>query len=679
MVNRVEPFLLFQVIIGLLVAGSLLAIAAARSPGIANRISHGLAAAGCVGMTFLSWNVLEQGGSPVVFAVGRWLHATMVTFRIDALAAFFLLLLGVVGTAASVYAIGYTAEHYTPRYFILPALFNLFLLSLFFVLTASHVGVFLIVWELMSLTSLFLILYEHEHAANVKAGFVYVVMTHIGTGFIIAAFFILAKFSGNLNFQLLNGADLPENARSLVFLFAFIGFGTKAGIIPLHIWLPKAHPAAPSHVSALLSGVMLKTAIYGLCRFYLEFLGVGPSWWGMVVMGFGIVSAFMGVLYALMENDIKRLLAYSSLENMGVILLGMGAGMVFASHHQVLLAGLAWSAALYHVFNHAIFKSLLFMGAGAVVRAVGSREMDAMGGLIHKMPYTAMVFLVGSAAISALPPFNGFVSEWLTLQALFFLPVAISGVTGKIFGGLLFILLGMTAALVAACFVKAFGITFLARARSKKAEAATETPVVSLLPMGALALACLGLGLAPQFLLDRISLVLRPYGGIEAEGLMEPGWQGISFQAGVAQGVFGVNAVVILLVIGCLLAVLLYYFRGKPHREIQEIWACGIVPTHRNQYTSMGFAKPVRWAFRWVLRSRRELIVDENENRYVGRKLAYHQTIRYIFDEIFYDPIQRWILQRANYVKRLQGGSVQLYVGYVLIVTIVVLAWSGRN
>ena len=223
MVNRVEPFFLFQIIIGLLVAGSLLAIAASRSPGIANRISHGLAAAGCVGMTFLSWNVLEQGGSPVVFAVGRWLHATMVTFRIDALAAFFLLLLGVVGTAASVYAIGYTAEHYTPRYFILPALFNLFLLSLFFVLTASHVGVFLIVWELMSLTSLFLILYEHEHAANVKAGFVYVVMTHIGTGFIIAAFFILAKFSGNLNFQLLNGADLPENARSLVFLFAFIG------------------------------------------------------------------------------------------------------------------------------------------------------------------------------------------------------------------------------------------------------------------------------------------------------------------------------------------------------------------------------------------------------------------------------------------------------------------------
>ena len=654
-----------------------MALVAARSPKAANWISHGLAAAGCVGMTLLGWDVLEQGTA--VFATGQWLHSAAVTFRVDALAAFFLLLLGVVGTAASIYAIGYTAEHYTPRYFILPTLFNLFLLSLFFVLTASHVGVFLIVWELMSLTSLFLILYEHEHTANVRAGFVYVVMTHIGTAFIIGAFFILARSAGSLSFQLLGGATLPENTRSLVFLFALIGFGTKAGIIPLHIWLPKAHPAAPSHVSALLSGVMLKTAISGLCRFYLEFLGVGPSWWGMVVMGFGIVSAFMGVLYAFMENDIKRLLAYSSLENMGVILLGIGAGMVYTSNHQVLLAGLAWSAALYHVFNHAIFKSLLFMGAGSVVRAVGSREMDTMGGLIHRMPYTALAFFVGSASISALPPLNGFVSEWLTLQALFFLPVAISGVTGKIFGGLLFITLGMTAALVAACFVKAFGITFLARARSKKAETAVETPTISLLPMGALALVCFGLGLRPQFLLEILGRVLRPFDGVKVEGLFQQDWKGIVFQTEPAAGILSVNAVVIFVTIGCVFALLLYYMRGKPYKEVQEIWACGIIPTHRNQYTSMGFSKPVRWAFRWVLRTQRERIVDENENRYVGRKLAYHQTIHYVFDEAFYNPIQRWILQRANYVKRLQAGSVQLYVGYILIVTIVVLVWSSRN
>ncbi len=678
MVNVVEPLFLFYLVIGLLLTGSLSAIMMSRRPGAANWVSHGLAAIGCAAIAVLAWNILGQGRAEH-FLIGHWLHSGEVTFRVDTLSAFFLLLLGVVGSAASVYAIGYTAEHYTPRYFVLPTLFNLFLLSLFLVLTASHVGVFLIVWEMMTLTSLFLILFEHEHATNVRAGFVYVVMTHFGTAFIMGAFFLLAMSGGSLDFQMLGGVSLPEQSRTLVFLFAFIGFGTKAGIIPLHIWLPKAHPAAPSHVSALLSGVMLKTAIYGMCRFYLEFLGSGPAWWGMLVMGFGILSAFFGVLYALMENDIKRLLAYSSLENMGVILLGIGAGMVYASNQQALLAGLAWSAALYHVFNHAVFKSLLFMGAGSVVRAIGSREMDAMGGLIHKMPYTALFFLVGSAAISALPLLNGFISEWMTLQALFFLPEAISGVAGKIFGGLMFVTLGMTAALVAACFVKTFGITFLARPRTKKAEAAVEASTVTLFPMGALALACLILGLWPQFPLRWISQALRPFAGVTAEGLFVQEWRGTMFQAEPASGVLHVGVVLVLLALGCLMAVLLYYRHGKPDKKIQEVWACGIVPTYRNQYTSMGFSKPVRWAFRWVLRTQRERIVDENENQYVGRKLAYHQTIHYVFDEIFYDPVQRWILQRANYVKRLQTGSVQLYVGYVLIVTIVVLVWTSRN
>ena len=293
----------------------------------------------------------------------------LMLFRVDALAAFFLLLLGVVGAAASLYAIDYTAGHYSAGYAFLPALFNFFLLSLFLVLTASHVGLFLIAWESMTLVSLLLILYEHEKSANVRAGFVYAVMTHIGTAFVIAAFFILAASANSMSFKMLSGDALTETNRSLVFLFALIGFGAKAGIIPLHIWLPKAHSAAPSHVSAMLSGVMLKTAIYGMCRFFLEFLGAGPLWWGLLVMSCGVLSAFLGVLYAFLENDIKRLLAYSSLENMGVILLGLGTGMIYMTRGQALLAGLAWVAALYHVFNHAMFKSLLFMGAGSVAKS----------------------------------------------------------------------------------------------------------------------------------------------------------------------------------------------------------------------------------------------------------------------------------------------------------------------
>lgn len=676
--NTLEPFVLFQIVVAILLAGSLTALFAAKWPAIANWLSHGLAALGCLAIVRLAWEAIERGNMVHLF-IGEWLHAGSITFRIDTLAAFFLLLLGGVGAIVSVYAIGYTSGHYTPRYGILPALFNFFLLSLFLVITAAHIGVFLIAWEMMTLASLFLILFEHENAANVRAGFVYVVMTHIGTAFVIGAFFILSVSAGSLSFQLLGGGSLSESSRNLVFVFALIGFGTKAGIIPLHIWLPKAHPAAPSHVSALLSGVMLKTAIYGMCRFYLEFLGAGPAWWGMLVMGFGIVSAIMGVLYAIVENDIKRLLAYSSLENMGVILLGMGAGMLYASKGQPLLAGLAWAAALYHVFNHAVFKSLLFMGAGAVVRATGVREMEAMGGLIRNMPYTALTFLAGSVAISALPPFNGFISEWLTLQTLFFLPEAIPGVTGRVFGGLLFAGLGMTAALVAACFVKAFGIIFLARARSRKVEIAAEAPLMAILPMAVLALGCLGLGLWPQFLLRILSKVLAPFAGINAEGLFHQEWGGLVFRADPAIGVLSVPLLLSLFAGGVLAALVLYFLKGKPKTDVQEIWACGIVPTVRNQYSAMGFSKPIRWAFRSVLRSQRERTFDEAPTLAGGRKLAYNQSIRHIFDEAFYRKIRQWSLQKVQYIKRLQAGSVQLYVGYILIVIVVVLAWNSRN
>ena len=672
-----DLFSQFQGVAVLFAVGSLTALVLFRWPAAANWLGHGLSIAGCALMVNFAWRVIDQSQTEC-YSVGYWMQTSLMTFRIDDLSAFFLLLLGVVGCAASIYAIGYTAGHYSSNYAVLPALFNFFLLSLFMVLTASHVGLFLIAWEIMTLVSLLLILYDHEEAANVQAGFVYVVMTHVGTAFVIGAFFILAASSGSMSFQLLGMNNLSESMRNIVFVFALVGFGTKAGIIPLHIWLPKAHPAAPSHVSALLSGVMLKTAIYGLCRFYLEFLGAGPVWWGLLVMGCGVLSALLGVLYAFVENDIKRLLAYSSLENMGVILLGLGAGMVYMAQGHALLAGLAWIAALYHVFNHAVFKSLLFMGAGLVVKATGTRDMEALGGLIHRMPYTAFFFLVGSAAISALPPFNGLISEWLTLQALLFLPEVLPGLAGKIYGGLLFVALGMTASLVAGCFVKTFGITFLARARGKNAENAREAGVMSLAPMAVLAAICLGIGLWPDFLLRIISQALRPFAGINVESAFSHDWSSIAFRSDPAFGVLSVGTVVALLILGCVLALGLYFFRGKPKQQVQGIWACGIEPTARNQYTSMGFAKPVRWAFRSVLRSQRERIVDENASIYSGRRLTYHQTIHYVFDEIFYDPMKKWILREAKFMKRLQAGSVQLYVGYVLIVTVVVLVWGSR-
>ena len=676
LVNELELDLVFKTMVIIFLTGSLLAVLLWKLPQCANVVSHGFSALGSAVMLFFAWKVLYSGET-VLIIVGQWLHAGEVALRIDPLAAFFLLLLAIVGTVVSIYAIGYTADHYSPRYAISPVLFNWFLLSTAFVFVTSHAGAFLIAWELMTLTSMFLIVFEHEQVANVRAGFIYVVMTYTGTAFLMAAFFIMAASTGDLSFQKFSGISLSETQRTIVFLLAFVGFGAKAGIIPLHIWLPKAHPAAPSHVSAILSGVMLKTAIYGMCRFYLEFLATGPMWWGVMVMGFGILSAFLGVLYALMEKDIKRLLAYSSLENMGVVLLGAGAGMVYASAGQPLLAGLAWAAALFHVFNHGIFKSLLFMAAGSVARATGSRDIETMGGLIHKMPYTSVAFFAGAFAISSLPPLNGFISEWLTLQALFFLPQALPGLAGKVSGGLLFITLGMIAALVAACFVKAFGIAFLARPRSRGSASAKEASATVFVPMLAMAGLCVYLGLWPHSMLKIISRVLDPFIGIDTRGLFDMNRGGMIFQANDAGGILAVPILVLLVLMGCLVAVGLFFLKGKPQIITGELWACGRASTVRNQYSAMGFAKPVRWAFRWVLRSQRERVVDENENIYVGRKLAYHQSIHYVVDEAIYYPIQRWILKRAKFMKRIQAGSVQLYVSYVLVVTILVLAWSG--
>lgn len=662
----------------LFLTGIVLACLFQGNPGWSNRLGHGTAVVACLAAGVLGWRVLELGEA-MTWTAGYWLTMGSVLFRVDALSAYFLLLLGLVGAAVSVYSIGYTSDHQGRHEWLQTALYNVFLCSMFLVLTASHAGAFLIVWEVMALSSFFLILADHSNSQVSRAAFVYVVMTHAGTAFIIAAFFIMGASAGSLDFRSFSKILLSESQRNLIYLFALIGFGAKAGIMPLHIWLPKAHPAAPSHVSALLSGIMLKTAIYGLCRVYLDFLGNGPAWWGVTLMVLGGLSAFLGILYALMENDIKKLLAYSSLENMGVILLSIGAGMTFSSAGKPLLAGLAFAAGLFHACNHALFKSLLFMAAGAVVRATGTKDLEAMGGLIHRMPVTAGVFLVGSVAISSLPPFNGFVSEWMVLQSLFFLPQGLSGLSGKLLGGGLFALTGMVAALVAACFVKAFGIAFLARPRSRKADAAVEAGLAMRVPMVGLAAACLGIGIWPHWLLNKLERILHSLGGLGSIGLFGSEKGNLSFAADGSAGIIALPLLVLLMAVGLVLAWGLYRAKGKLQNEIRPVWACGTIVTAKNQYSATGFSKPARWAFRSILRTQKESILDGNSNLYAGRRLTYQQSIHYVLDETIYQPIQRWILRHAQFMKKMQAGSVQLYVGYVLIVTIVVLAWSSNH
>ena len=410
---------LFLILVGY-AAGVLLPLCFPARPRIQNLIAHGLAAVATMGGIYLGMVGL-LAPDPLAMSVSSTLPLLTFAVRLDALSSFFLLMISLVGLAASIYAVGYVTEWYGRISIgLLGSLYNAFLLSMTLVVLADNGFFFLIAWELMSLFSYFLVVTEHEKSDVRYAGLFYLIMTHIGTAFIILTFLLLFQGSGSFSFDAFRdpGHPLPDNMRTMAFVLALIGFGTKAGIVPLHVWLPYAHPAAPSHISALMSGVMIKTAIYALLRVYFDFFGGHfPWWWGFVVLVIGAVSALLGVMYALMEHDLKSLLAYHSVENIGIILLGIGAGMIFHSYDLDELAALGLIAGLYHTINHAVFKALLFFGAGSLLYATHARNMEEYGGLLRRMPWTGACFLIGAVSIAALPPTNGFVSEWLCFKA----------------------------------------------------------------------------------------------------------------------------------------------------------------------------------------------------------------------------------------------------------------------
>src|SRR5579864_8975529 len=429
-----------------------------------------------------------------------WLGAHL---RIDALSAFFLLVVNFAATLISVYGLEYGSHDAEPRR-VLP-FYPLFLIGMNLVLVADDAFAFLVSWETMSVASWLLVLATHRQDETRSAALLYLVMASLGTGALIFAFGILAGESGSYGFAAMRAAPITGGKAAVVFALALMGAGSKAGIVPLHVWLPPAHSAAPSHVSALMSGIMTKVALYGLVRILFDLTGPPPWWWGVVVLAVGAITALLGVLYAVMQHDLKRLLAYHTVENIGIVVIGLGLALAFRADGLGALAVLALAAALLHVFNHAMFKSLLFLGSGAILVATHERDMEHLGGLIHRMPRTAFVFLIGSVAISALPPFNGFVSEWLTFQAIldgsllaqwllkFAVPVAGA-------------MLALSAALAAVCFVKAFGVVFLGRARTPAAAEAREVGLLMLAPMAGFAAICTAVGVLPQMML----LLLRP-------------------------------------------------------------------------------------------------------------------------------------------------------------------------
>jgi len=470
---------------------------------------------------------------------------------------------------------------------------------------------------------------------------------------------------------------MSNNHRNVAFVLFLIGFGIKAGIVPLHVWLPAAHPVAPSNISALMSGVLIKTGIYGMTRVFFEFLGTPPNWWGVTVLAIGTISAVLGVLYALMEHDLKRLLAYHSIENIGIILIGLGAALMFLHTNHALLASLALIAALYHTINHAVFKSLLFLGAGAVVHATHTRNMEEMGGLAKRMPRTALYFLVGAVAISALPPLNGFVSEWLTYQSLL---QGFGKTTSLIrlmfpFSGAM---LALTSALAAACFVKAFGITFLAQPRSDHASQAREVSPSMLSGQAVLTFACIFLGLCPTLFLSLFDPVTAQLSGAPLGSALSLAngfaLSGIDPQGGT------VSTLGITLAASCLVIVpFTLWLSLAQHTRTRSVptWDCGLRGlTPKMEYTATGFSKPIRMIFKALFRPRREVQREYDFSPYFARTIRFESHVEEVFLTRIYRPLNRFVLRTSRRMRALQAGSIQAYLIYIFVTLLLLLLFA---
>jgi formate hydrogenlyase subunit 3/multisubunit Na+/H+ antiporter MnhD subunit len=569
------------------------------------------------------------------------------SFLVDRLAAFFLVLVAVVSLAVAIYSVQYV-EHieHEGRKNMIVSFMNIFIVSMVLVVASFSMFSFLFFWEIMALSSFLLVMVEFEKKETQKAGTFYFVMTHLSTLFLLFAFLFIYTITGTFDMSQIRADPLIT---SVAFAFLFLGFGIKAGIIPFHKWLPYAHPASPSNISALMSGVMIKVAIYGLIRFLL--LLPMQTWWGILILAAGTTSAVLGVIYALKEHDIKRLLAYHSIENIGIILIGVGLYVIFSLAGLEAIAFLALAGALFHTLNHAIFKSLLFMTSGSIVNATGTRNIEEMGGLIKRMPKTALLFLIGAISISALPPFNGFVSELMIFQ-VFFQSAALANPFLELILIASLAVFALTSALAAACFVKAFGITFLALPRSEEAKSAKESPKLMIIGPAILAVLCVGLGV----------FSLQLFGVL-----------GFSFPLPN------------MLFIGTIFAGF-YVFTYAALREvanrrerIAETWGCGFpTQTSKMEYTASGFSEPIvtilKSIFRTQKKSERNYYDDKNVIFKDGK--AEIHLVKF-FEERLYQPVANFVRKVSLKVNNIQRGDVDLHIAFAFatIVVFLLIIW----
>lgn len=597
--------------------------------------------------------------------------------RFDSLSGFFFLIIGIAVSAVSLYGPGYVSAYDEKQHpFAVLGLFTgLFVTGMLLVLLANDAFMFMISWELMSVASYFLVAFQHENSANRRAAFLYLLMAEVGALAIILGFGVLASFSDGLTFDALREAKLSTNWASIAFVLALFGFGMKAGLVPVHIWLPEAHPVAPSHISALMSGVMLKVALYGLIRFCFDLLGEVFWQWGVVLLVIGTISALGGILYAMMQTNLKRLLAYSSVENIGIIFMVLGISMIFMDNGYPQLAALGLLAALFHAFNHALFKNLLFLGAGIIHHQTHELNIDMMGGLIKKMPQTSFLFLIACMSISSLPLFNGFVSEWLAFQTALQVDVLQNGVLRSLIP-VAAAALALTAALAAACFVKVFGLIFLGLPRSRSCEKAHEiTDKGMLAGTSLLAGLCFLFGILPGIAITLINSVTAQLLKQIIPNDSAFGWLWL---APVSAEKASYSPPLVL--IGAVIAggISFWYLRRNPETEIRtgHTWDCGFGGLNsRMQYSSSAFTMPFRRIFAkvWLIDER----INKDMHGAMNMEVAtvhYHLHIEDHCWSRLYQPIAHGVNNLARQVGRIQTGNIRTYLGYSFV-TLIIMLW----
>jgi hydrogenase-4 component B len=659
--------------IALVTAAAVLALPARRRPAVSGT---GTALAGAAGLA--AGGGAAAGGHSFALALPWLLPLSGASFAVGPLSGIFLAVTGAVGVAVGIYAVGYARHSCSGR--TASAMLPLFVVSMLGVPAAASVTTLLACWELMALTSLLLVLTEHQRRPEVaEAGRWYAVMTHLGFVCLLAGLMIFAAQAGGDSFTALRaaGGRMSPAVTGLVFFLTLAGFGSKAGLVPLHAWLPRAHPEAPSHVSALMSAAMVNLGVYGIIRVDFGLLGGGARWWWLLVLALGAVSAVYGILQAAMSTDLKRLLGYSTTENMGLVVIGVGAAGLFAASGDRVLAGLALAAALLHVVNHAAFKTLLFLAAGSVLHGAGTRDLDALGGLRTPMPVTTAAFGWGALAASALPPGTAFVSEWLLLQALIHgfpgggtavavvLPAAVAAVA-------------LTAGLAVATFVKAFGTGFLARPRSDGAARATESPVSMLAAMGLAGAACAVLALVPGVMLPAVARAVSaagPTAGSAADG----GGLLTLRLAGVAGSVSPLLLTAALLAVMIAAAGALRAVPARRARRAARLWDCGAGPlTARMEYTATSFAEPLQRIFDDVVAPETDIDVTHlDEARYLVAAVEYRRRVPDRIEHRLYRPVLSAVGAWGTAGRRLAPGSVHRYLGYgfcAVTVLLIVLA-----